>query len=150
MKQLCAQPTTTVELTSLVTRHPKPLSLIKILFLLALAGAVLLGCGGSTKPTKVTAADLNRDGDFWKSLSPDLKDELMDLARRRLDREAPAPSANDYGSTNRAGQVLRAIERETFTAEVDKQYTNEAKRRNTIFETWRQVASELVSRRLFR
>jgi hypothetical protein len=81
---------------------------------------VLAGCGdgGGTaseppRPTSVSVADLQRDGTFWRELTPDLKDDLVDAAKERFANSHPD------GATK-----IRAVDRAALVAEIDKQYTN--------------------------
>ncbi|MGK2936289.1 MAG: hypothetical protein ACSLFR_00560 [Solirubrobacteraceae bacterium] len=102
--------------------------------LVVAASAALLaasGCGGDSEggggeaaeaPTQVTVADLRKDGTFWKSLTPDLKDELADLCKTQLgDRRAKM--SGEPTVSNR----IESIPTAEVVIYVDKQYTNEAK-----------------------
>jgi hypothetical protein len=106
----------------------------RIATLVVLAGllALLTGCGGNdgsagttNAPTAVTAADLDRDGTYWLTLTPDLKDELVSLGKTRLSAERPDGAAG-----------IRAIPTDDLVAEIEKQYTNVSKRSATIYTTY--------------
>jgi hypothetical protein len=88
--------------------------------------AVLAGCGGgSSKPTSVSQADLQKDGPFWKSLTPDLRDELVDMGKNKLGQERPD------GATQ-----ITAVDNTKLIAEMDKQYANSSKQSQTIYDTY--------------
>ena len=102
---------------------------------LFVCGALIsCGSGGSEKPTKVEESDLNEQGDFWTSLTADLKDELVELGQARLGTERPDGASE-----------IDAIDTARVVAEIDKQYSNEAKRSQTIYETYRQ-ANDTIAR----
>ena len=94
---------------------------------LALVGVVVSGGGGSTSraPTTVAADDLDRDGTFWLSLTPDLRDELVEKAKERF------ADAHPDGATK-----IVAVDTAGLVAEIDKQYANEAKRAQDIYSTY--------------
>lgn len=93
----------------------------------------LTACGGdagATKaaaetPTTVSADDLDREGEFWRSLTPDLKDVLVDLGKDRLAEERPDGAAQ-----------IQALSTGELVAEIDKQYTNQGKRDQSIYVTY--------------
>jgi len=106
--------------------------------------AATQGCGGEEsepaavkKPTSVVAADLDKNGDYWNTLTPDLKDELVTQGQSRLGDERP-DGADD----------IRAIDTDELVAEIDKQYSNEAKRRASIYETYTGANDQLARERL--
>ena len=109
------------------------------LLILVAVGATF-GCGGdddSSKPTEVSESDLQKDGDFWRSLTPDLKDQLVEFGQQRLGQERPD------GATE-----IDAIETSPLVTEVDKQYSNEGKRSQTIYETY-VMANDTIARQQF-
>lgn len=91
---------------------------------------ILAGCGDDeepAKPTKVTVADLRQDGEFWQSLTPDLKDELASLCKRQVgDRRAE--SSGEPTVANR----IESIPTAEVVTYVDKQYSNAAKMKSLI------------------
>ena len=106
-------------------------------------GALLLaGCGGEDKaaapaapekPTVVTEADLNKKGDFWVRLTPDLKDELIDAGKQKLGGDRPDGASN-----------ITAIDGDKLVEEMDKQYSNVSKRTSTIYSTY-VVANDAIA-----
>jgi hypothetical protein len=103
------------------------------------AVGVTLGCGDDEpeKPTSVSEADLQKDGEFWRSLTPDLKDQLVEAGQQRLGQERPD------GATE-----IDAIETSELVTEIDKQYSNEGKRSQTIYETY-VMANDTIAREQF-
>lgn len=102
------------------------------------AGAA--GCGGNDepeKPTAVAAEDLQKDGEFWRSLTPDLKDKLVELGQQRLGEQRPDGASE-----------IDALDTAELVTEIDKQYSNESKRTQTIFETY-TAANDTIARRQF-
>jgi hypothetical protein len=93
---------------------------------LAVASAVVVvGCGGSDEPnapSQVTAKDLDKNGEFWNSLTPDLKDELAELCKRDLGDQR-AEMSGEPTVANR----IQAIPTTEVVSYVDKQYTNDSK-----------------------
>jgi len=100
-----------------------------------LAIFVLAACGSSSSdkrtatapptPTAVAADDLQKDGQFWVSLTEDLKDELVGLGKEQLGEDRPD------GATG-----IQAVDTAKLVAEIDKQYSNTAKRATTIYSTY--------------
>lgn len=101
--------------------------------------AAAIGCGGddessaADKPTSVVAADLDKSGEFWLTLTPDLKDELVDYGKDRLGEERPDGASS-----------IRAVDGDELVSEMDKRYSNEAKRESTIYETYRGANDEIA------
>lgn len=94
------------------------------------AAVVASGCGGSDEPEapkQVTAKDLNKNGEFWRTLTPDLKDELADLCKRDLG-EQRAEMSGEPTVANR----IQAMPTAAVVSYVDKQYTNESKLQSKI------------------
>ena len=106
---------------------------------LVIAGtAAPAACGGDDEPaapTTVSPADLEKDGEFWASLSPDLKDELIEIAQDRLGEERPDGASE-----------IDALAAAELTGEMEKQYANESKRDQEIYAVYRQ-ANDLIARR---
>lgn len=106
-------------------RRPVVLAALAVVILLAGAGAVLLltqqdgSDDAVARPERVTAADLSQDGAFWQSLTPDLKDDLVAFAKDRLGQERDPSLDNNQ-----------------LVAEIDREYTNEAKRGQDIYGTY--------------
>ena len=95
---------------------------------LLLGALVAAGCGGDDAPeppTAVAAADLDENGEFWITLTPDLKDELIDMGKQRLGEERPDGASG-----------IQAMDTRGLVAEVDKQYANKSKRTDSIYETY--------------
>lgn len=105
----------------------------------ALAAAVLAlaACGGDDKPTSVSAADLDKTGELWVVLTPDLKRELIDDAKVRLGEERPD-----------GADEIRAIREQELIDRIDDEYANETNRRQTIYETY-TFATEDAARENF-
>lgn len=103
------------------------------------------GCGGSDdekaaakpKPTAVALADLDKDGNFWLALTPDLKDELVELGKSRLGEQRPG------GATG-----IRAVPTADLVAEIEKQYANQSKRSATIYATYTGANDKIAGARL--
>jgi len=105
------------------------------LIVLALGTFGLTACGSSegeapasttqAAPTAITSADLDKDGSFWLTLTPDLKDELIGIGKGRLGEQRPD------GATG-----IQAVDTSKLVSEVDKQYANQAKRASSIYETY--------------
>jgi hypothetical protein len=107
---------------------------------------VLAACGGDgdgggdeagKAPTTVRAEDLERDGAFWRSLTPDLKDSLIGLGKDQLAEERPDGASG-----------IRAYKTAELVAEVEKQYTNVAKQDRSIYETYRLANDQLARQAL--
>jgi hypothetical protein len=98
-------------------------------------GVLLAGCGASSapRPTRVTPADLGRAGDFWRDLTPDLKDDLIDAAKDRF------ASSHPDGATQ-----IQAADGTALVAEIDKQYTNEANRPLAIYTIYQRANGKLA------
>ena len=112
----------------------------RLLFAAVCAAALfLVACGGDSDeqeaapPTSVTAADLTKTGEFWNTLTPDLKDELVGLAKDQEASESP----------DRANEI-QARDTDQYVAEIDKQYTNAAKRAETVEATYAAVVKALA------
>jgi hypothetical protein len=119
-------------------RGKRRLVLPLVLALVALLGVVALGgCGGGSDgaetPTAVTADDLEKDGAFWLSLTPDLKDDLVEAGKERLAEERPDGAAQ-----------IRRYATADLVAEIEKQYANESKRSQDIFGVYRQANDTLA------
>jgi hypothetical protein len=107
---------------------------------LVLGATVPLGCGGDDsedKPTEVGEADLQKDGEFWNSLTPDLKDQLVEAGQDRLGKERPDGASE-----------IDAIDTAQVVQEIDKQYTNEGKRGQKIYDTY-VSANDTIARQQF-
>lgn len=108
--------------------------------MLILIGALsLVACGGAekeqpAKPTSVVAGDLDKDGNFWLTLTPDLKDELVELGKSRLGEQRPD------GATG-----IRAMSADKLVVEVEKEYANASKRSSTIFSTYTGANDKLAA-----
>jgi hypothetical protein len=99
------------------------------------------GCGGEDQgaerpapPSSVTTADLQRDGNFWNSLTPDLKDDLVDFGKDRLAEER--------------GSSVRQYDNDELVAEIDREYTNQAKVSADIYGTYVGANNALASETL--
>jgi hypothetical protein len=87
--------------------------------------ALAAGCGGSDEPaapTSISEADLQKTGEFWNSLTPDLKDELADACKERVGGQR-ADSSGDPSVANR----IQSIPTAEVVSYVDKQYANQSK-----------------------
>ena len=98
----------------------------------------LAACGGSetkepAKPTSVTETDLEKDGTFWRTLTPDLKDELVEFGKSRLGEQRPD------GATG-----IKAMPTDKLVAEVEKNYANASKRRSTIISIYTGANDKLA------
>lgn len=116
------------------------LARVVVCCLLALGATPLVACGSDDsdeKPTAVNEADLNKDGEFWNSLTPDLKDQLVEAGQDRLGKERPDGASE-----------IDAIATAQVVQELDKQYTNEAKRSQTIYDTY-VSANDTIAREQF-
>jgi hypothetical protein len=104
----------------------------------ALGGLATPGCGGDDNetPPAVTDSDLQRDGEFWTSLTPDLKDELVEIGKDRLARER--------------GNVVLGADTGELVAEIDKEYANQSKRSTSIFDTYVVANNKLAGEELDR
>jgi hypothetical protein len=103
-------------------------------------GLMLAACGGAStpaKPTSVSAADLTKTGEFWNALTVDLKDELVSAGKDRLGEE------RSDGATQ-----IRAVDTSALEREMDKQFTNTAKRSQTIYSIYRGANDDLAKERL--
>lgn len=100
---------------------------------------LLVGCGDEettatptqTVPTSVSANDLERDGEFWRSLTPDLKEDLVNLAKDRRAEQRPE-----------VANSTRASDNDELVAEIDQEYTNASKRGSEVFTVYGGVVSE--------
>jgi hypothetical protein len=92
--------------------------------IIATLGLYVAGCGGASKPTSVSSADLNRDGSYWGSLTGDLRQTLVQDCQDRLAEERP-----DGASAIRATPPARLVK------QIDLQYENAAKRASSIYKT---------------
>jgi hypothetical protein len=98
---------------------------------------LVAACGGDdapAKPTSVTAADLDKDGTFWRSLTPDLQDELVEAGKTKLGEARPD------GAT-----VIASYDTDELVSEIDKQYTNTSKRSASIYDTY-VTANDTIAR----
>lgn len=104
------------------------------LSLVVLSCLAFAGCGGDSDnnaaavaqtPTAVTAEDLQKTGEFWIELTPDLKDELVNAGKDQLGIERPD------GATE-----IKAVDDDALIEEINKQYTNAAKRPASIYRTY--------------
>ena len=105
---------------------------------LSLLTVAIVGCGddepsAAERPASVVAADLDKNGGFWLTLTPDLKDELVDHGKDRLGEERPDGAS-----------YIRAVDGDELVAEMDKQYSNQAKRESTIYEIYRGANDKLA------
>jgi hypothetical protein len=114
------------------------LRLVQAVTVVALAALLVGACGGGDPepPTSVTTADLESGGEFWNSLTPDLKDELIDMAKEE------AAAAHPPGAFG-----IRATNTETLVREVDKEYANEAKQDVSIYDTYNGASAGLARER---
>jgi len=114
-----------------------------VLVIVLLSALALVACGGSDeaaeapKPTSVTAADLDKDGTFWVSLTPDLKDELVDLGKSRLGEDRPDGAPG-----------IKAVPTSDLIAEMEKDYANEAKRSTSIYVTYTAANDKIAQAKL--
>jgi hypothetical protein len=114
------------------------LRLVQAVTVVALTAFVVGACGGGDPepPTSVTTEDLARSGEFWNSLTPDLKDELIDMAKEE------AAAAHPPGAFG-----IRATDTGTLVREVDKEYANEAKQEVSIYDTYNGASAGLARER---
>lgn len=90
----------------------------------------LAACGSDeseapAKPTSVTSADLSKDGTFWKTLTPDLKDQLVAMGKDRLAEERPGVAAR-----------LRAVPTDKLLTEIEKRYSNQSAQQLKVYKTY--------------
>lgn len=111
-------------------------SLVSLVVALVLL-AVCAGCGGSEAPTSVAADDLSQTGDFWNSLTPDLKVELVEFGKDRLGGERPDGAS-----------VIAAVSNDDLVDQIDTQYTNEAKQSTSIYDTYVGANDQLAGESL--
>lgn len=83
------------------------------------------GCGGESSPTSVSSEDLTQSGSFWSSLSPDLKDELIDFGKDKLSEERPEGASS-----------IQAVRSSELVDEIDGQYENDSKSDAEIYDTY--------------
>lgn len=105
-----------------------------------LSVGALAACGGSAgaeAPAAVSSADLGKDGEFWRGLTPDLKDELVELAKDRLADDRPS-----------GGTHIKAFPTGGLVDEVEKQYANESKRDRAIFTVYTQANDRVAAARV--
>lgn len=101
-------------------------------------GIVLVGCGsGSSKPTSVSPADLNRTGAFWLSLTGDLRQTLVEACQAQLGHERPAGASE-----------ISATPPNRLVQQIDLQYENAAKRTSTIYSTCVGANDQLATEKL--
>lgn len=103
---------------------------------LALGAGVIVGCGGGgepEKPTVVTSADLNKDGHFWKLLTPDLKDDMVRAGKDKLGEERPDGAVE-----------IAAVDADELITEIDKQYANASKLKVSIYQVY-SLANDLIA-----
>lgn len=104
---------------------------------------LLTGCGsessGTTKsatatvPTTVSPADLERSGEFWMTLSPDLRDDLVEAAKERRAEELPDAAAS-----------LRAADRASLVSEIEKHFSNAGNREDAIYSAYLEATQRLA------
>jgi len=120
--------------TDMAPRSPQPqpkLALIGAVTLIVMVPAI--GCGDGDAPTNVSAADLeSQSGEFWISLTPDLKEKLVEAGKDRLGSERPDGSSQ-----------IHALSNDDLIAEIDQEYENESKRDSTIYDTYVGANDEL-------
>jgi hypothetical protein len=123
--------------SSTAGRSPRLLIVLAALIALAVVGGVLAltigGEDGDENPTSVTEADLDKDGAFWNRLTPDLKEQLINMGKAKLGVERPD-----------ATSLLAAVDNEKLIGEVDQEYANEAKRLESIYATYVKANDELA------
>lgn len=104
-------------------RRTAVLIALGVVILLAGAGVVLAvtqqGASEDAPPARVTAADLAKDGRFWISLTPDLKDDLVDFAKSRL--------------AEQRGPEVQLMDNGELVAGIDREFTNPAKQAQDIY-----------------
>lgn len=100
---------------------------------LAVAAFIVAGCGGASKPTSVTTADLNRNGAFWLSLTGDLRQTLVEDCQERLAQERPEGASG-----------IRATPPNRLIQQMNLQYENAAKRANSIYRTCVRANDQLA------
>jgi hypothetical protein len=111
-----------------------PLKLTFLAVVTSIVVASISGCGGSGPPTDVSAADLEgQSGEFWISLTPDLKEELVEAGKNRLGSERPDGSSQIHAAPN-----------DDLIAEIDQEYENESKRDSTIYDIYVGANDELA------
>lgn len=122
------------------TRVPRHVKLIPVLLCLALLSGTMAACGGADEPkapTAVAQADLDKTGDFWLSLTPDLKDELIVMGKARLGQQRPDGAAQ-----------IAAVPADRLIAEMEKTFSNESKRDETVFFTYAEANDTLARAQL--
>jgi hypothetical protein len=127
----------TIEWSSHVRSHAKRMSILLCAVLLA---GTMTACGSADEPqapTAVTKADLDKSGEFWLSLTPDLKDELIIMGKARLGEQRPDGAAQ-----------IAAVPADKLIAEIEKTYTNESKRDETVFFTYAEANDALARAQL--
>lgn len=112
------------------------------LLLVAALGLGVTACGSDEPkskpaPTTVSSNDLDKAGEFWLSLTPDLKDELVDIGKQRLGEERPD------GATG-----IQALDTDKLVAEIDKQYANQSKRSQAIYAVYALANNTLAKANL--
>lgn len=107
--------------------------LVASLAALGLAVLLVAGCGGGSAPTSVSSTDLSETGDFWNSLTADLKVELVELGKNQLGEERPDGAS-----------VISAVSNDELVEEIDTQYSNEAKRSTSIYDTYVGANDQLL------
>jgi hypothetical protein len=91
---------------------------------LAIVAFIVTGCGGASKPTSVTTADLNRNGAFWLSLTGDLRQTLVEDCQERLAHERPEGASE-----------IHATPPNRLIQQMNLQYENAAKQADSIYRT---------------
>lgn len=109
--------------------------LVAIMFAFLLAGCG--GEGGGEKPTSVAPADLEKTGELWNDLTPDLKEELVESGKDKLGEERPDGAS-----------LIGAVDNDKLVSEIDQEYANEAKRSETIYETYKGANDEIAGETL--
>jgi hypothetical protein len=87
--------------------------------------------------TSVAPSDLNRNGNFWRSLTGDLKLTLTEDCKQRLARQRPE-----------AASLIEAESTEPLIRRIDLQFENTAKRTHAIYETCADANDELAGEKL--
>lgn len=119
-------------------RRTAVLVALGVVVLLAGAGVVLAvtqqDASEDAPPARVTAADLAKDGRFWNSLTPDLKDDLVAFGKDRLAEER--------------GPSVKTMDNGELIAEIDREYTNRAKQAQDIYGTYVRANNSLAEANL--